>query len=63
LRGKDEIERAELIIANCAHEAYRDQLRHYLNHSTNQCRGHHPQLPVEAYSWYVRLKDTGSMLS
>jgi acetyl-CoA hydrolase len=31
LRGKDPLERAELIINNCAHPDYRQQLRDYLN--------------------------------
>jgi acyl-CoA hydrolase len=30
LRGKDPHERAQLIINNCAHPAYREQLRDYL---------------------------------
>jgi acetyl-CoA hydrolase len=31
LRGKDPLERAELIINNCAHPDYKEQLREYLN--------------------------------
>ena len=30
LRGKDPFERAQLIISNCAHPDYREQLRDYL---------------------------------
>ncbi len=39
LRGKDPHERAQLIIDNCAHPDYRDQLRHYLKLTKE---GHEP---------------------
>jgi succinate CoA transferase len=39
LRGKDPHERARLIIDNCAHPDYRDQLRHYLKLTKD---GHEP---------------------
>ncbi|RDG30985.1 acetyl-CoA hydrolase/transferase C-terminal domain-containing protein [Oceanispirochaeta sp. M1] len=62
LRGLDDLERAEAIIGNCASETYREQLSAYLNKSKELCGGHHPQLPVDAFEWYRRLKDEGSML-
>ena len=39
LRGKDPHERAQLIINNCAHPDYRDQLRNYLKLTKE---GHEP---------------------
>jgi propionyl-CoA:succinyl-CoA transferase len=39
LRGKDPHQRAQLIISNCAHPDYRDQLRHYLKLTKE---GHEP---------------------
>jgi succinyl-CoA:acetate CoA-transferase len=61
LRGKDEVERAGAVIQYCASEIYRDQLAHYLDRAITECGGHRPQLPVEAYDWYERLKQTGTM--
>ena len=61
LRGKSEMERARAIIQNCANEAYRASLLHYLKKATDACGGHRPQLPVEAFGWYARLKETGTM--
>ncbi len=62
LRGLDELERAEAIIANCASESYRAPLRGYLEKAKKECGGHHPQLPFQAFDWYRRLKEEGSML-
>ncbi|MDR1921013.1 MAG: hypothetical protein LBS31_04625 [Candidatus Adiutrix sp.] len=61
LRGKDDVERAEAIIANCAHPAYREHLRRYLDRAVALVGGHHPQLLNEAFDWHRRLKETGSM--
>jgi acyl-CoA hydrolase len=61
LRGRDEVERAELIITRCAHPAYQDMLRGYLKRALAAVGGHHPQLPDEAFAWYRRLKETGTM--
>lgn len=62
LRGLDELERADTIIANCASATYREQLVRYSSIARERCGGHHPQLPVEAFAWYQRLKEEGSML-
>ena len=62
LRGLDDGERADAIIASCASEEYREQLTGYLQTARDQCGGHHPQLPEEAFTWYRRLKEDGSML-
>jgi len=62
LRGLDDGERADAIIAQCASEAYREPLSAYLHIARKKCGGHHPQLPDEAFAWYRRLKEDGSML-
>jgi acyl-CoA hydrolase len=62
LRGLDEGERADAIVAHCASEAYRGQLTAYLLAAREQCGGHHPQLPEAAFGWYRRLKEEGTML-
>ena len=62
LRGLDEGERADAIVTHCASEAYRGQLKAYLQAARNQCGGHHPQLPEAAFGWYRRLKEEGTML-
>ncbi len=61
LRGKDEVERAKLIIQNCASDTYREQITNYLNKAIAECGGHRPQLPLDAYKWYERLKKKGTM--
>ncbi len=61
LRGKDDVERASAIIAHCAHPAYRDNLRAYLDRAVALVGGHHPHLLGEAFDWHRRLKETGSM--
>lgn len=62
LRGKDDTERAECMIQNCASPRYREALREYLHRATREVGGHHPQILKEAFSWHLRLKETGSML-
>jgi acetyl-CoA hydrolase/succinyl-CoA:acetate CoA-transferase len=54
-------ERAERIIENCVHPAYKVQLRSYFERA-KQRGGHTPHLLEEAFSWHVRLAETGSML-
>lgn len=62
LRGLDDVERADAIIANCTTGKYQEQLRAYLCEARAESGGHHPQLPEAAFTWYRRLKETGSML-
>lgn len=62
LRGLDDGERADLIIANCASDLYKDQLSDYISRARKECGGHHPQLQEEAYRWYRRLKEDKTML-
>lgn len=62
LRGLDPVERARKIIANCAHPDYRDQLEDYLNRAIKESPGQHtPHILPEVFSWYQRLKETGTM--
>lgn len=62
LRGKTPVERARLIINNCANELYASELLNYLNKSLKE-GGHIPQLLDECFSWHKRLKETKSMLN
>jgi len=58
LRGKDPYERAELIIENCAHPDFKDDLRHYL-HMTKQA--HVPQSLSLAFAMHRQFAATGDM--
>jgi acyl-CoA hydrolase len=58
LRGRSPAERARLIIDNCAHPDYRDDLRRQLE----SMRGGHEPLALEsAFAFYDRFKKTGTM--
>ncbi|RVT93988.1 acetyl-CoA hydrolase/transferase family protein [Sphingomonas crocodyli] len=62
-RGLSPRKRAELIIANCAHPAYREMLRDYYDRALKGSYGlHAPSLPREALSWHQRFIDTGTMM-
>ena len=62
LRGKAPKERAELIIENCCHPDYREQLRAYYEHAKEVSLAQHtPHDLREALSWHQRYLDTGSM--
>lgn len=54
-------ERAEVIIANCVHPMYRDQLDDYFRRAVAR-GGHTPHLLEEALQWHSRRMATGSML-
>ncbi|MGA2962103.1 MAG: succinate CoA transferase [Candidatus Korobacteraceae bacterium] len=60
LRGRPPHERAELIIDNCAHPDYRQELREYLRASRS---GHIPQTLSTAFAFHCRFLETGSMRS
>jgi succinyl-CoA:acetate CoA-transferase len=55
-------ERAELIIAKCAHPDFREALFDYFRRATAR-GGHTPHLLEEAFSWHSRQQTTGSMRS
>lgn len=61
LRGLAPRERAQVILANCVHPAYREALADYYRRAEAK-GGHTPHLLEEAFSWHVRLRDTGRML-
>ncbi len=62
LRWKSPSERAELIINNCAHPDYREQLMEYYRHAKEVSYGKHtPHDLAKALSWHQRYIDTGSM--
>ncbi|WP_417806878.1 acetyl-CoA hydrolase/transferase family protein [Thioclava sp.] len=63
LRGLSPRQRAEKIITNCAHPAYRDMLRDYYERAKKgSFGGHAPHLLGEALSWHERFVQSGSML-
>ncbi len=55
-------ERAERIIAHCAHPDYRDALMDYFTRAM-ALGGQTPHILHEAFSWHVRQQATGSMKS
>lgn len=61
LRGKDPVERAQVIIANCVNPIYRERLLEYLNKAINTVGGHQPCLLNEAFSWHIRLQEKKTM--
>ena len=61
LRGKSPRQRAKLIINNCAHPDYRDQLNDYYDRAEKAGGLHTPHLLLEALSWHQRFVETGDM--
>lgn len=61
LRGLAPTERAELIIENCAHPMYKEQLREYYNEALKN-GGQTPHNLEKAFSWHVHLQKHGTML-
>jgi succinyl-CoA:acetate CoA-transferase len=62
LRGLSPKQRAELIIANCAHPKFRPMLEDYYARALKDSYGKHsPSLLNEALSWHQRFVETGSM--
>ncbi len=60
LRGLDPWERAQRMIEGCAHPDYRDLLRDYLKNA-KKSGGHIPFSFEEAFSFYKRFREKGSM--
>lgn len=60
LRGLAPRERAQKIIDNCVHPDYKEELQSYFDRVCER-GGHTPHLLEEAFSWHLRLADTGSM--
>ena len=62
VRGLDDIGRAEKIIENCTGGVYQNQLATYLRLAVNRCGAHHPQLPLEAFDWFERMRVNKTMV-
>ncbi|MCA5006054.1 succinate CoA transferase [Sphingobacterium bovistauri] len=60
LRGLAPRERAKKIIENCVHPDYREELQSYFDRACER-GGHTPHLLEEAFSWHLRLSETGTM--
>ncbi len=61
LRNKSPLERAKLIINNCAHPDYRPMLQDYLDKALRN-GGQTPHYLPDALSWHVRFQESGSMM-
>ncbi len=61
LRGLAPRERVELIIENCAHPMYRDQLRAYYEEAKTR-GGQTPHVLEKAFSWHTNYAKNGTML-
>jgi succinyl-CoA:acetate CoA-transferase len=62
LRGLSPKKRAKVIIENCAHPDYRDQLMDYYKRALDSAAGKHtPHILKEALSWHERYVETGHM--
>ncbi|MDV7142584.1 acetyl-CoA hydrolase/transferase family protein [Tropicimonas sp. TH_r6] len=62
LRGMPPKQRAETIMANCAHPSYRPMLQDYYDRAKKNALGlHTPAMPGEALSWHQRFLETKSM--
>lgn len=61
LRGKSPVEKARLIINNCAHPDYRDKLNEYLDNSLKTAPKHQPHNIGAALNWHETFINTGSM--
>ncbi|MBT2642295.1 acetyl-CoA hydrolase/transferase family protein [Bacillus sp. ISL-41] len=61
LRGLAPRERVELIIENCAHPMYRDQLRAYYREALER-GGQTPHILEKALSWHTNFASKGTML-
>lgn len=60
LRGLAPRERAQVVIDNCVHPDYREELQSYFDRAC-QRGGHTPHILEEALSWHVRFKQQGTM--
>lgn len=60
LRGLAPRERAKVIIQNCVHPEYKEELLDYFNRAS-ALGGHTPHILSEAFSWHARLAEKGSM--
>lgn len=61
LRGLAPRERVELIIENCTHPMYREQLREYYQEALTR-GGQTPHVLEKAFSWHINFSQQGTML-
>lgn len=61
LRGLAPRERAQLIIENCAHPMYKEQLREYYEEALTR-GGQTPHVLEKAFSWHTNFAEHGTML-
>lgn len=61
LRGLAPRERALLIIENCAHPEYKDELRSYFDRACKMRGGQTPHILSEAFSWHTQYLEKGTM--
>ncbi|HZG74042.1 MAG TPA: acetyl-CoA hydrolase/transferase C-terminal domain-containing protein, partial [Chondromyces sp.] len=61
LRGLAPRERARVIIENCVHPMYKDQLLGYFEEAS-KLGGQTPHILEKAFSWHTNFATTGSML-
>ena len=61
LRGLAPRERAPLIIQNCAHPDFRDELMAYYEEAVEKVGGQTPHILEKAFDFHTRLRDTGTM--
>jgi len=61
LRGLAPRERAELIIENCVHPDFKQEIRDYYKRACKETGGQTPHILSEAFMFHNRLKETGSM--
>jgi succinyl-CoA:acetate CoA-transferase len=61
LRGLAPRERAQVIIDNCVHPSYKEELQSYFDRAKAERGGHTPHILEEAFSWHTRFRATGSM--
>ena len=62
LRGLAPRERAEAIIENCVHPAFKNALREYFETACTK-GGHTPHNLAQALSWHINAETTGRMLA
>jgi len=53
-------ERARVIIDNCVHPSFRDEMEDYFSRAVAR-GGHTPHIIEEALSWHVRARESGTM--
>lgn len=63
LRGLAPRERAEVIINNCVHPKFQEEIRDYFERACRETGGQTPHLLGEAFKFHTRLREKGSMLN